>query len=105
MPQPRNPTSGPDPLAAVAEDLEPDIALALEESKAWASTAVHYWMPVVEAILAESEQLRMLNPSASVVWSVQALEVFLKKAVLGPALRVRLGYDPELSEVISSLSL
>jgi hypothetical protein len=54
MPQPRSPKSGPDPFAAVAEDLEPDIALAGEESKAWASTAVHYWMPVVEVILAES---------------------------------------------------
>jgi len=39
-----------------------------------------------------------LNPSASVVWSVQALEVFLKKGVLGPTLRVRLGFDSKLAD-------
>jgi hypothetical protein len=78
--------------------MESDVDLHIAESRAWASSEVKRWFPVVEAILAESKRMLSLNPSASVVWSLQALEVFLKNAVLGPVLRVRLGYDPRLAE-------
>lgn len=105
MPAPRRP-NGPDPFAELKSDemtaamVEGDIALDFHASIGWAAAAVHHWMPVVQSILTESEKLLAINPSASVVWSVQALEVFLKKAVLGPALRARLGFDPELTEAI-----
>src|SRR2546426_2093488 len=105
MPAPRRP-SGPDPFAGFKGDemtaamIEADIAVEFHESMGWAAAGMHHWMPVVQAILTESEKLLAVNPSASVVWSVQALEVFLKKGVLEPALRARLGFDPELTEAI-----
>src|SRR2546422_8537814 len=80
------------------EDLQSDAAANSRFAVAHASYQVDRLMPTIRAVLAESKDLLPRNPSASVVWSVQALEVFLKDGVLRPTLQFRLGFDPGLAD-------
>lgn len=101
VPKPRQP-DGPDPFVTYTtpREHEGDLWGDITESIAWTALEARRWMPVVRGLLDESEKLLSLDPSASVVWSVQALELFLKTAVLRPVLRVRLTHDSGLAEEI-----
>jgi len=57
--------------------------------------------PVIQGILREADELGNVNPSACVVWTVQALEVFLRDGILTPFIHGRLGHDTELADEIS----
>jgi HEPN domain-containing protein len=59
--------------------------------------------PVVEEILGESRDLVSMNPSASLVWSAQALELLVKEGLCRPALLYRLSGDEEASQEIYRL--
>lgn len=78
----------------------------MEQSKWWAvdeaKKETKRLLPTIREILAEAEEIRPLNPSASVVWAIQALEIFLKNALLKPYLHFRLGHETELADQISS---
>lgn len=101
VPVPREP-AGQGPTDPFPEDHE--LWQTVANAMAQVRDEVQRWQPIVYEILEEANSLVPANPSASVVWSVQALEVFLKRALLGPALLVRLQFDAELTnEIFDSL--
>src|SRR5438552_16794617 len=99
MPVPRVPEENPEDEAIIGE-MRTDAELDQLYAAAHASRELDRLMPTVRQILTESGKLQDSNPSASVVWSVQALEFFLKMGVLRPALRYRLGFDTALSDKV-----
>ena len=82
------------------EDMRSDAAMNRVFAVAHASYQTDRLMPAIQAVLAEAKDLLPRNPSASVVWSVQALEFFIKNGVIEPALKFRLGFDPGLANSI-----
>ena len=82
------------------EDMRSDAAMNRVFAVAHASYQTDRLMPAIQAVLAEAKDLLPRNPSASVVWSVQALEFFIKNGVIEPALKFRLGFDPGLADGI-----
>lgn len=100
MPTPREPAEPSPDLEFFTKEFEYDRLESRNLARSMARTETKRWLPTIRAILDESKTLIATNPSASVVWSVQALEIFLKKAVLGPALLTRFEFDTELTDKV-----
>ncbi len=100
MPTPREPAEPSPDLEFFSNEFEYDRLESRNLARRMAHTESKRWLPTIRTILDESKTLIATNPSASVVWSVQALEIFLKKAVLGPALLTRFEFDTELTDKV-----
>jgi hypothetical protein len=99
MPTPRMLDEDPQEQAII-EEMRTDVEFDQWNVRGYVSNELDRVMPVVLQILSEGDALLGLNPSASVVWSVQALEFFLKSGILRPAFRYRLSFDTHLADQV-----